>query len=199
MAASAEELAASVKEIASMMSRSGAATRTVQDKAVEADAAISQLSKTSKAMDGIVALITSIASKINLLAPNATIESARAGEAGRGFAVVAGEVKNLAQQAATATSQISAEIAELQAISESAVEALGAIRGSVDSLQQFIATAAAAVEQQAAVTQGMSSGMQSTANSVVVINENMTQITSAVGQVDRAVSETRTAAGVLVR
>ena len=84
-------------------------------------------------------------------------------------------------------------------ISESAVEALGAIRGSVDSLQQFIATAAAAVEQQAAVTQDMSSGMQSTANSVVVINDNMTQISSAVGQVGRAVSETRTAAGVLVR
>ena len=75
-------------------------------------------------MSGIVELIGNITGQINLLALNATIKSARAGEAGRGFAVVASEVKNLANQAKQATDRIGQEIGNLNGISGDVVDAL---------------------------------------------------------------------------
>ncbi|MFX5602752.1 methyl-accepting chemotaxis protein, partial [Acinetobacter baumannii] len=87
-----------------------------------------------------------------LLALNATIESARAGEAGRGFAVVAAEVKNLANQAAKATEQISSEINGVQTISTEVVTALESIRGEVEIMRNNVIATAASVEEQSAVT-----------------------------------------------
>ncbi len=199
MAAAAEELAASVREITSMMAKSSAATKSAHAQASQAGAAIQRLTETSAAMGGIVALIRSIAGQINLLALNATIESARAGEAGRGFAVVAGEVKNLAQQAANATNQIAKEIEQLQAVSGEVAGALTGIGGAIDSIREFVGATASAVEEQSAVTQGLSSGMQTTATTIVAINDNMNEISKAVNQVAHTVNDTKSAAQVLVR
>ena len=110
-----------------------------------------------------VDLINNITSQINLLALNATIESARAGEAGRGFAVVANEVKNLAGQAKGATEQISKEISGMRGISEDVVTSLGAIKQSIDLVQEYVTSTAAAVEQQSMVASEMSANMQKAA------------------------------------
>ncbi len=113
--------------------------------------------------------------------------------------MVAGEVKNLAQQAATATSRIGAEIEKMQAVSDEVVAALGQIGRSIDQVRNFVAGSASAVEQQSAVTQTMSSDMQSTAASVAAINDNMSEIAAAVSQVGYALNGTKSAAEVLVR
>ncbi|NUB29113.1 methyl-accepting chemotaxis protein [Azospirillum brasilense] len=199
VAASAEELAASAREIADSMIRSRQAASTAMDETGNADRAAARLTEVAKAMGGIVDLISSIASQINLLALNATIEAARAGEAGRGFAVVANEVKNLANQSANATAQISKEIEGMQAVSSDVVASLGNIRQATSNLMEFVTVSAGAVEEQSAVTGDMSTNMQNASASVSAVDHNIGAINSAITQIASAVSETKEAAKVLAR
>jgi methyl-accepting chemotaxis protein len=160
VAAGAEELNASVREISAAMTKS---KDTASDAVVRVEAADGQaqrLSAAADAMGGIVELISNITGQINLLALNATIESARAGEAGRGFAVVASEVKNLANQAKQATDRIGQEIGSLNGISGDVVSALTEIRRSIQSVSEYVTSTAAAIEEQSTVTSEMSSSMQ---------------------------------------
>jgi methyl-accepting chemotaxis protein len=97
---SMQEASASLEQIASSLG----STATV----------INTLGQRSQEIGGIVSVITSIAEQTNLLALNAAIEAARAGEQGRGFAVVADEVRNLASRTRQATDEISGMIASIQ-------------------------------------------------------------------------------------
>ena len=151
------------------------------------------------AMGNIVEVIQNIASQINLLALNATIESARAGEAGKGFAVVATEVKNLANQAARATEQISGEIGGIQTIASEVVGVLGSIRSDVETVLNNVTTISSAVEEQSAVTQEVSGNMQSMASSVESFASTIDQIKSSAISVAGTVGRTREAAMVLAR
>ena len=182
-----------------MMERSRTATESVHSQTEAADQAAGKLTETSEAMGGIIALIQEVAGQINLLALNATIESARAGDAGKGFAVVAGEVKNLAQQAASATNRIATEIQKLQSVSREVVAALASIGELTAQVRDYVSGTANAVERQSAVTQTVSIGMQTAVASIAAINDNMAEISTAVSQASDAVGDTRSAAGVLVR
>jgi methyl-accepting chemotaxis protein len=160
VAAGAEELNASVREISEAMSKSRETANNAVDRVEAADHQAQRLSDAADSMRSIVQLIGDITGQINLLALNATIESARAGEAGRGFAVVAAEVKNLANQAKQATDKIEQEIGNLNAISGDVVTALQTIRKAIESVNEYVTSTAAAVEEQSAVTSEMSTGMQ---------------------------------------
>jgi len=199
VASSSEELAASITEISESMSKSQAATDGAFAQVVSAGQATQRLTEAGVAMGGIVGMIQNIAGQINLLALNATIESARAGEAGKGFAVVANEVKNLANQAAKATDQITREIEGLQGISGEVVAALDGIRGSIDNVREYVAATASAVEEQSAVTRDMSSNMQNASMAVDTITSNISSIAAAVSQAGSAVTTTKEAAQVLAR
>ncbi len=164
VAAGAEELNASVREISEAMTKSKGAASSAVERVASADSQAKRLSDAAQAMSGIVELIGNITGQINLLALNATIESARAGEAGRGFAVVASEVKSLANQAKQATDKIGAEIESLNSISGDVVTALETIKKSIQDVSEYVTSTAVAVEEQSTVTSEMSSSMQRAAD-----------------------------------
>jgi len=130
-----------------------------------------RLSAAAESMQSIVQLIGDTTGQINLLALNATIESARAGEAGRGFAVVAAEVKNLANQAKQATDKIEQEISNLNGISGDVVAAQETIKKAIQSVNEYVTSTAAAIEEQSTVTSEMSSGMQRAAEEAASIGQ----------------------------
>jgi methyl-accepting chemotaxis protein len=160
IAAGAEQLNASVSEIAESMVKSRETTTEAFDLVVSANDQTSALDDATRAMGGIVEAINDITGQISLLALNATIESARAGEAGKGFAVVANEVKNLANQAKSATDRITENIDRMRGVSTDVVASLAAIRKAMDDVREYVASTATAVEEQSSVANDMSANMQ---------------------------------------
>jgi len=153
VAAAAEELLASIREIGQQVQRSSNATQKAVNDAQDTQQTVAELSQSAQRIDEVVKLINGIAAQTNLLALNATIEAARAGDAGKGFAVVAGEVKNLANQTAQATEEISQQIAAVQSSTGAVVGAISQIAKTVSELDEISGVIAAAVEQQGAATQ----------------------------------------------
>jgi methyl-accepting chemotaxis protein len=169
VAAGADRLNASVRDIAQAMEKSQQTVATSVGLTEAADGQAHRLDDAAQSMSGIVELIGHITGQINLLALNATIESARAGEAGRGFAVVASEVKNLANQAQQAADRIGGEIESLNSISGEVVGALGQIKAAIQNVNDYVTATAAAVGEQTMVTEGMSSSMQRAAAEAAAI------------------------------
>ena len=193
VASGVEELTASVREIAESMVRSRESVDNAFVQTVQADDATQRLNRAATDMSGIVALIQNITGQINLLSLNATIESARAGEAGKGFAVVAQEVKNLAGQAGTMTEQISREIANMQNVSSEVVAALTVIKQSMESVREYVAGTASAIEEQSAVAQEMSRSMQIAATAVVSISNDVGEIAASASQADASTMQVKQA------
>ncbi|MEV4281882.1 methyl-accepting chemotaxis protein [Actinoplanes xinjiangensis] len=156
IAAGAEQMSASISEIASNAGQAAQVAHEGIAVAARTTAQVAELGTASAEIGDVVRLITSIAEQTNLLALNATIEAARAGELGKGFAVVAGEVKELAQQTAQATQEITVRIAAIQASSTSAANAIEEITGVIQQIGDYTTTIASAVEQQTATTAEMS-------------------------------------------
>ncbi len=179
VAAASEEMTASISEISRNMQLSKQAVYDIVTKTELANVASSQLKDSSKAMEGVVDLIRSIAGQVNLLALNATIEAARAGESGKGFAVVAAEVKNLATQTTKATDAIAQEIQAMQVVSQEVAASVNAITATITSVSEYVTGVASAIEEQSAVTREISSNMQKTSSAVADINDCMKKIAGA--------------------
>ena len=127
------------------------------------NATVKELNEAAGRIGDVVKLITDIAEQTNLLALNATIEAARAGEAGRGFAVVASEVKALAGQTAKATEEIGAQIAGMQQATMRSIEAIGAIERTIREIGEISGAIAAAVTEQGAATQEIARSVETAA------------------------------------
>ena len=197
VASGAEELAASVSEISRQSSDALTISMQAVKQANETSTIVSGLAIAAQKIGDVVKLINNIAEQTNLLALNATIEAARAGEAGRGFAVVASEVKSLATQTAKATDEISGQIAEVQGTTTSAVNVIEAITQTISRVNEISAAIAASVEEQAAVTQSISENMQVAARGVTDINANMNDIAEATRSVDESTRKVREASRAL--
>jgi methyl-accepting chemotaxis protein len=186
VASATEEINASLAEIASQVSRATEVAQTAVSTASQTSGVINGLREQSDSIGEVVKMITDIAEQTNLLALNATIEAARAGEAGKGFAVVASEVKNLATQTAKATEQISAQIDSVRGESANAVDAIDRISAVIRQIDEITTAIAAAVEEQAAATREIARNVQQA-------SVGTTDVTSNIAQVKGGASETGTA------
>jgi methyl-accepting chemotaxis protein len=198
VAAAAEELNASIREIQHSAETAGAAAGRTSALAQGADTAAEALSAATRQMTGIVQLIDDIAAQINMLALNATIESARAGEAGRGFAVVASEVKNLAGQVSGATRTISTEIERMQTVSGDVAASLGAIHDAINEITDGVGVVVAAVNQQSGATGEISATIQSAAEAMTSIDRSVSTMASSLGNVGRSTDHVRASMQAMV-
>lgn len=159
------------------------------------------LQNMSKDVDGIVSTIQAIAEQTNLLALNAAIEAARAGEHGRGFAVVADEVRSLSHRTAQSTSEISSVIAKIQKmvalVSEDmddgiknmrqGIELAHAAGDSVEILEQKSKQVTSSIEQIRNFLREHEAGMDVIANRIAQIATSSAQVTAGNQEVGKSV------------
>jgi methyl-accepting chemotaxis protein len=189
VASAAEELTGSVSEIGSLVGRATEVITKASSLTRSTDTAIAGLAANAGKIGDVVNLIQAIAEQTNLLALNATIEAARAGESGRGFAVVASEVKALASQTAKATDEIRGQIGTMQESTKGAVDAIAAIVTTMDEVQSFTNSIAAAVEQQGSATSEISRSIQETAQGAGELTSEFAHVAQAIGNTNRTAAQ----------
>ncbi len=197
VASAAEELSSSIGEISRQVSQSTEIAGSAVSAAQKADEMVQGLAMSASKIGDVVELITDIADQTNLLALNATIEAARAGEAGKGFAVVASEVKNLANQTAKATEEISSQITDIQGATDNSVQAIQGITKTIGEISEISSAIAAAVEQQGAATSEIARNVEQAAAGTGEVSSNITGVTQAASEAGQSASQVLNAANEL--
>ncbi|SFI07317.1 methyl-accepting chemotaxis sensory transducer with Cache sensor [Selenomonas ruminantium] len=156
------------------------AMKHINDSTTTVKTSIQELSKSSDEISKIVEMISGIAEQTNLLALNAAIEAARAGEAGRGFAVVADEVRKLAEESASSTQQIANLVTKIQSDMKEAVAASELSSESVMSSMDSVKSADEVFESIKISIDSLSMGIDEVATNFRSIAEGTTSMQKSV-------------------
>jgi methyl-accepting chemotaxis protein len=192
-------MGASIREISHNANEAAKVAGQAVEVAAATTGTVSKLGESSTEIADVIKVITSIAEQTNLLALNATIEAARAGEAGKGFAVVATEVKELAQETARATEDISRRVEAIQGDTAGAVEAIAEISTIIGRINDYQLTIASAVEEQSATTAEMNRNVSEAATGSSEIAQNITGVASAAEVTTEGVAQSQQAVTELAR
>lgn len=197
IAAAVEEMTASIGEISVNAIKASEMAAEAVNVTESTNEIIAKLGRSTSEIGDVIKLITAIAEQTNLLALNATIEAARAGEAGRGFAVVASEVKELARETATATEDISAKIEAIQSDTDGAVDAISSISEIIQRINDIQAVIATAVEEQSVTSSEMSKSITTAAEGGASISSNIDGVAMAARNTAEGAATSQTAAARL--
>ncbi len=179
IASAINEFSSSIQDINKQVTQSVDTTNLVSQDVDRTNGAIELLARKAVDVGEIIKLINDVAEQTNLLALNATIEAARAGEAGKGFAVVASEVKNLAQQTTKATENISLQIREMQDATNNTVEAIKSIDNGMTTMKKVATSIAGTIEEQSVVANNVNDNIQRTAHKTDDVSKNIFIVNTA--------------------
>jgi methyl-accepting chemotaxis protein len=185
VASATEQMTTTISEIADNSEKARRITEDATRQAVRISEQMNELGAAAHQIGKVTETITEISSQTNLLALNATIEAARAGSAGKGFAVVANEIKELAQQTASATEDIKVRIAGVQSSTAGGISEIGKVSKVIREVTDIVASIAAAIEEQSTVAKD--------------IARNIAQASAGVQDVNKRVSETSVATTGIAR
>ncbi|HEH9408540.1 TPA: methyl-accepting chemotaxis protein [Aeromonas salmonicida] len=184
-AAAAQQSAQSSEQGKMLVNQTRQSINGLADEVGQATAVIGELSRHAQAISGILSTIQGIAEQTNLLALNAAIEAARAGEQGRGFAVVADEVRVLSRRTQDSTQEIQSTIETLQQTTARAVSLMQTSQGLADNSVKDADAAAAALEE---ITQAVSL-ISDMAGQIATAAEEQTQVTGEITQNTTAIKD----------
>lgn len=173
--------------------------RSIADSTRAVAGRIAELGKSSEQIGKIVGVIDDIADQTNLLALNAAIEAARAGEQGRGFAVVADEVRKLAERTTKATKEIAAMIASIQSETKSAVQAMDKGSGEVQTGVDKTAASGAALQDIIKLSEQVGDMIAQIATAATEQSSATVQINANVAQISGAATESSATANEMAK
>jgi len=189
VASASEEMNASITGIVKDVDAAKERTDNAVVRSAEVSQNVKTLGQDAEEISMVTETIAAISEKTNLLALNATIEAARAGEAGKGFAVVANEIKELANQTATATADISKKLKGIQNSTGIAVTDVEEIAEVIKSINETVLAVRETMTQQGSATQEISENISQASLGLKEINQNVSQTSEAAGQVASEISE----------
>jgi len=154
---------------------------------------IQKLGKRSEEIGGIITVITGIAEQTNLLALNAAIEAARAGEQGKGFAVVASEVRQLAEQSSLASGQITSLIKDIQAETAVTVRTMESNLLAVEEQVHIISKGGNALQEIVEQVAETEQGVKEMKSAFTNVNDNSLDVQQAIHDISRIIEDSAAA------